>query len=78
MRVMPLRSADPDFVARRLRLLHQSFAVEHGGPYQALFAQFGIRCAFLQAKSKLVDKLRGDGWRAVFLDHDWAVLAAPR
>jgi hypothetical protein len=61
-----------------LTLLHRSFAVEHGGPYQGLFAEFGIRCAFLQAKSKLVDRLRGDGWRAVFLDHDWAVLAAPR
>jgi hypothetical protein len=61
-----------------LELLHGSFAVEHGADYHGLFAQYGIRCAFIPAKSKLVDRLRGDGWRAVFLDHDWAVLSAPR
>jgi len=58
-------------------LLRQSFAVEHGAPYQPLFAQFGVRCAFIPAKSKLVDQLRNDGWRAQFIDADWAVLAAP-
>ena len=60
-----------------LELLHGSFAVEHGAPYEQLFAQYGVRCAFIPASSKLVDRLRGDGWRAVFLDHDWAVLSAP-
>jgi len=58
-------------------LLRESFAVEHGAPYQPLFAKFGVRCAFIPAKSKLVDGLRGDGWRAQFIDPDWAVLAAP-
>jgi hypothetical protein len=59
-------------------LLREAFAVEHGAPYQPLFAKFGVRCAFVPAKSKLVDSLRGDGWRAQFTDADWAVLAAPR
>jgi hypothetical protein len=59
-------------------LLKESFAVEQGAaPYQPLFAKFGVRCAFIPAKSKLVDRLRADGWRAQFLDPDWAVLAAP-
>ena len=59
-------------------LLRESFAVEQGAaPYQPLFAKFGVRCAFIPAKSKLADRLRGDGWRAQFLDADWAVLAAP-
>jgi hypothetical protein len=58
-------------------LLRESFAVEQGAPYQPLFAKFGVRCAFIPAKSKLVDHLRADGWRAQFLDTDWAVLAAP-
>ena len=34
-------------------LLRQSFAVEHGAPYRPLFARFGVRCAFIPAKSKL-------------------------
>jgi hypothetical protein len=59
-------------------LLQQSFAVEHGAPYQQLFSQFRIRCAFIPATSKLATRLRDDGWRAELLDHDWAVLAAPR
>jgi hypothetical protein len=71
-----------DFVDGRqdpfpLWLLRESFAVEHGAPYQPLFAKFGVRCAFIPAKSKLVERLRGDGWRAQFMDADWAVLAAP-
>jgi hypothetical protein len=75
--------ARPDFVDGRqdpfpFELLRESFAVEHGAPYQTLFARFGVRCAFIPAKAKLVDRLRDDGWRAQFLDHDWAVLSAPR
>jgi hypothetical protein len=59
-------------------LIRDSFAVEQGAPYQPLFAKFGVRCAFVPAKSKLVDRLRGDGWQAQFSDPDWVVLAAPR
>jgi hypothetical protein len=59
-------------------LLRESFAVEHGAPYQALFARFGVRCAFIPAKSKLVDRLSRDGWGVDLLEQDWAVLSAPR
>ncbi len=59
-------------------LLRQSYAVEHGAPYQALFARFGVRCAFIPAKSKLVNRLSADGWRAELVTSDWAVLSAPR
>jgi hypothetical protein len=58
-------------------LLRESFAVEHGAPYRWLFAKFGVRCAFIPAKAKVTDQLRGAGWHTLFLDHSWAVLAAP-
>ena len=58
-------------------LLRESFAVEQGAPYQPLFDRFGVRCAFVPAKSKLAARLRDDGWRAQHLDERWAVLAAP-
>ncbi len=72
----------PDFIDGRqdpfpFWLLRESFAVEHGAPYQPLFAKFGVRCAFVPAKSKLVERLRADGWRALLIDSEWAVLAAP-
>ena len=59
-------------------LLRQSFAVEHGAPYRPLFDRFGVRCAFVPAKAKLTVQLGADGWRALYADDDWAVLAAPR
>jgi hypothetical protein len=72
----------PDFVDGRqdpfpLALLHESFAVEHGGPYRELFGRFGIRCAFIPVEPTLAGRLRGDGWHTLFVDRDWAVLAAP-
>jgi hypothetical protein len=58
-------------------LLHESFAVEHGASYRWLFAKFGVRCAFIPAEAKLTDELRGAAWHTLFLDREWAVLAAP-
>jgi hypothetical protein len=61
-----------------LPFMLDAIAVEHGDrPYQPLFARWGIGCAFLKASSKMVGRLRADGWQARFVDHDWAVLAAP-
>ncbi len=61
-----------------LEFMLETIAVEHGDrPYQPFFARWGIGCAFLKASSKMVDRLRGDGWQTRFADHDWAVLAAP-
>ena len=72
-----------DFVDGRqdpfpLELLHASFSVEHGAPYQELFARFGVRCAFIPVEPTLASRLRADGWHTLFIDQDWAVLAAPR
>jgi hypothetical protein len=55
-----------------------AIAVEGGRlPYQPMFARWRIGCAFLSSSSKMVETLRGDGWRARFVDRDWAVLVAP-
>lgn len=51
--------------------------VDHGGSYRPLFDRYGIRCAFLPAKSTTGDQLRGDGWQPRFVDEDWTVLVAP-
>ncbi|HVV50755.1 MAG TPA: hypothetical protein VHO06_13910, partial [Polyangia bacterium] len=61
-----------------LPLLRESFEVEQGGPYRPLFDRFGVRCAFVPARAKIAAALGADGWRAVYADADWSVLAAPR
>jgi len=61
-----------------LPFMLEAIAVERGDrPYAPLFAKWGIGCAFLKSSSKMVDRLRGDGWRVTSLDDRWAVLAAP-
>lgn len=60
-----------------ISLLDQEQHIEHGEPYRPTFDRYGINCAFLSAKSKLVPRLRADGWQLRFLDQSWAVLAAP-
>jgi hypothetical protein len=60
-----------------ITLLAQDVAIEHGDPYRPTFDRYGIKCAFLPASSKIVPRLRADGWRLSFLDGTWAVLAAP-
>jgi hypothetical protein len=60
-----------------LPFLLDDLAVENGAPYRPLFRRWGIRSAFLPADSPLVERLRGDGWRARFLDDKWVVLVAP-
>jgi hypothetical protein len=61
-----------------LPFMLDAIEVERGTrPYQPLFARWQIGCAFLKSSSKMVDRLRDDGWQTRFRDHDWAVLAAP-
>jgi hypothetical protein len=75
--------ARPVFVDSRqdpypLAFMLDEMAVEHGDrPYQPLFARWQVGCAFLKASSRMVGRLRADGWQTRFADHDWAVLAAP-
>jgi hypothetical protein len=53
-------------------------AVDSGGaPYRPLFDRWRIRCAFLPAESKTIDKLTADRWQTRFRDDRWAVLTAP-
>ncbi len=61
-----------------LPFMLDAIAVERGDqPYQPLFARWGIGCAFLKSKSKMVERLRADGWQLRARDADWAVLSAP-
>ena len=46
-------------------------------PYRPVFARWGIRCAFLGAKSPIAKALASDGWRQRFSDEDWVVYEAP-
>lgn len=57
-------------------LLAEDVALEAGAPYRPTFARYGIGCAFLPASSKMVPRLRADGWRVRFVDESWAVLGA--
>jgi hypothetical protein len=57
-------------------LLAEVVAIEGGGPYRPTFDRYGIGCAFLPVSSKMVPRLRADGWRVRFVDETWAVLAA--
>ena len=58
-------------------LVQDFIAVDSGRSYRPLCDRYGIRCAFLPAKSKTGERLRGDGWQARFVDEEWAVLVAP-
>jgi hypothetical protein len=58
--------------------LRENLAIGRGEPYRAMFARYGIKCAFLPASAKLAGRLRADGWRARYLDEDWVVLDPPR
>jgi len=61
-----------------LPFMLEAIDVERGTrPYQPMFARWHIGCAFLKSSSKMVDRLREDGWQTRLRDHDWTVLAAP-
>jgi hypothetical protein len=62
-----------------LSLIMAQRSVETGErSYDDLFARYGIRCAFLSARSKLAARLHADGWQTQFWDKRFAVLEAPR
>ena len=58
-------------------LLSADIAVEKTGDYQALFSQYGIRCAALPPASPVAKRVVADGWRETYRDETWVVLAAP-
>ena len=57
--------------------LLEELQVEGGGPYQELFARWGIRCAFLPVDSPTYRQVRDAGWRPLHVDDKWAVMSAP-
>ena len=57
--------------------VQEGAAVERGGPFQAVFDRYRIRCAFLPSDDALAERLRAAGWRSRFTDRQWTVLAAP-
>ncbi len=57
--------------------IRETTAVDAGAPYRAMFDRYGIRCAFLPASSKMIERLETDHWTSRFRDDRWAVLTAP-
>ncbi len=51
--------------------------VDTGAPYRTMFDHYGIRCAFLPADSKMLERLETDHWTSRFHDDRWAVVTAP-
>ena len=57
--------------------IRETTAVDNGAPYRAMFDRYGIRCAFVPADSKMIERLETDHWTSRFRDDTWAVLTAP-
>jgi hypothetical protein len=60
-----------------LALVREQMAVEKSGDYRDLFARYKVHCAFVPAGTALAQRLRADGWRALYAGSTWAVLATP-
>jgi hypothetical protein len=56
-------------------LVQQQVRVEHSGDFEQLFRRYDIHCAYLPADSLVSDRLARAGWRTLFRDARWAVLA---
>ena len=56
-------------------LVKQQVAVERTGGFEPLFLRYDIHCAFVPAGSLVSTRLSRSGWRTLFRDARWAVLA---
>jgi hypothetical protein len=56
-------------------LVNEATAVENGGDPRTLFARHNFRCAALPPSSPTVARLDVEGWRRLYEDSDWVVLA---
>lgn len=56
-------------------LVQQQVRVENSGDFEQLFRRYDIHCAYLPADSLVSDRLARAGWRTLFRDARWAVLA---
>jgi hypothetical protein len=56
-------------------LVAEQVHVERTGDYAQTFRRYGIGCAYTPAESIVAAKLVEDGWRPLYKDAQWAVLA---
>ena len=58
-----------------IELVQQQVRVENSGDFEQLFRRYDVHCAYLPADSLVGDRLARAGWRTLFRDARWAVLA---
>jgi hypothetical protein len=56
-------------------LVKHQVQVERSGDFEPLFRRYDIRCAYLPAESLIGARLAEAGWKTLFRDARWAVLA---
>ena len=57
------------------RLIEAQREAEASGDVSALFARYGIRCAYVPAGSAVAERLSRIGWTTLYRDGAWTVLA---
>jgi hypothetical protein len=57
------------------RLILDQIRIESTGDYARAFSQYHIGCAYLPASSPVAARLTTAGWRSLFRDSNWVVLA---
>jgi hypothetical protein len=57
-------------------LVLDQIRAESSGDYEGLFERYGIRCAFIPKESLIAQRLATSGWKALYEDSDWVVLAS--
>ncbi len=57
------------------RLVLEQIRMETTGDYAATFARYQIECAYLPTSSPITARLTTAGWRALYTDPSWVVLA---
>jgi hypothetical protein len=60
-----------------LELVQEHLNIEASGAYEQTFRRYAIRCAFLPVQSLVARRLESAGWRDVYEDRSWIVLAVP-
>ena len=59
-------------------LIKDQLRIEQSGDYETTFQQYHIHCAYLPTTSRVAARLVSDGWRTLFRDRQWLVLADSR
>jgi hypothetical protein len=55
-------------------LVHEQIRTESSGNFEATFARYNIRCAYLPTGSPVARRLSAVGWKSLYGDADWVVL----